>query len=620
MMFLFKRTGLLILLLMLFTACQKKAVQETLAPYNPEKDLYLEQEMTLISSYLERAENPGEMEDTLDIEFHYQRAFEELEHLSVTHKEHPTFALMQTRVTESYDSYLTELNASQSDSLSADFIQQQLGDLYDNDSLKASYPLSYTPPRMQIPIEMNSRVEKTIRYFTRGKGKRVFHRWLERTGKYQKLVQDILKEEEAPEELFYLAMIESGFNPRARSWARAVGMWQFISATGKAYGLRNNWWYDERRDPVKATRAAARHLNDLYDRFGDWYLAIAGYNFNPAKIAYRIKKYKVETYWDLPRLPRETRGYVPSFLAAVTIASNPGDYGFTDYELQEPLEFDTMTVRECVDLNVVAKAIGSTFEEMKELNPALLRWCTPPDEKTWTLYIPKGKREIFAQKYAEIPKEKKVSWVRHRIRSGETLSTIARRYNVRMSEIKRFNKLRSNLIRAGKSLVIPIPSDKNVRAKYAKIERKSTPRRTKPLEKVDGREKHEYIVRSGDSLWDISREFNVTLSEIRKWNGLGRTRLIKPGQKLNIWLPIAGAQPSTTASAASKSQTAKKQTSTTSTTKNADGSTITHRVASGETLWDIAQAYKVSIRDIKRWNGKRSNLIHPGDELKILPK
>ncbi|MFQ5583314.1 MAG: LysM peptidoglycan-binding domain-containing protein, partial [Calditrichia bacterium] len=384
--------------------------------------------------------------------------------------------------------------------------------------------------------------------------------------------------------------------------------------TGRMYGLRYSWWFDERRDPVKATRAAAQHLKDLYQRFGDWYLAMAGYNYSPRKIERRLSKYGVEDFWDLPRLPRETRNYIPTFIAAATIAQNPVKYGF-NIEPQPPLVFDTVTVRECVDLNVVAQCVNTTFAEIKELNPALVRWCTPPDRKTWLLNLPAGSRQSFVENYAKIPDNKKLSYVHHRIRSGETLSTIARRYGVSMYEIKRFNKIRGSLIRAGHSLVIPVPQNKTYYKKYAA--NSSTTRRSysrKKVKNVPGREKKEYIVKRGDTLWDVSRAFNVTVSQIRKWNGLGYSRIIRPGQKLNIWV-----KPGTKTDNDLLASNTSKETVQQHTTPQESSSTtaIIHTVRPGDTLWDISLQYNVSIRNIKKWNGKRSNVIKPGEKLKI---
>ncbi|RMF58145.1 MAG: LysM peptidoglycan-binding domain-containing protein, partial [Calditrichaeota bacterium] len=445
----------------------------------------------------------------------YQEALSRLDSLAYIYETDSLFLTIYQQISDKYQDYIESLDDTSQDLLSADQVLQELNSVYGSEkdsSLFIAPESAESLATNHIPIIRNRKVEKAITYFTRGRGRRVFTRWLQRTGRYEKLIKSILREEGAPEELFYLAMIESGLNPAARSYARAVGMWQFISATGKAYGLHHSWWYDERRDPIKATRAAARHLLDLYERFGDWYLAIAGYNFNPRKIERRMSRYNVDEFWELPRLPRQTRNYVPTFLAAVTIARDPEQYGFQP-STEPPLEFDTVTVRECVDLNVVADCVGSTFAELKKLNPALLRWCTPPDRDKWLLYLPKGTRETFLKRYAEIPADKKRSWIRHRIRAGETLSTIARKYGVSMREIKRFNKIRGSLIRAGHSLLIPVPQDRNSYRRYVASQHKRTARkRRKPVDHVPGRVKEVYIVKRGDTLWEVAQKFGVTVS------------------------------------------------------------------------------------------------------------
>lgn len=577
------------------------------------------EEIETAVSYLDMAENMQTAEDTVNVESYYFLAWEKLDSLSTIYVDDSTIVDLQAQVSQSYDDYLDHLAGIEEDTLALDWVLRDLDALYaDLDSLLAD-----TVSLEKIPLVTNKKVERAIKYFTTGRGRKTFYRWLVRAGRYESMVKKILREEKAPEDLFYLAMIESGLNPRARSYARAVGMWQFIYATGKAYGLTSSWWYDDRRDPVKATHAAARHLLDLYDRFGDWYLAAAGYNFNPRKIERRMEKYKVDEFWDLPRLPRQTRNYVPTYLAAVTIAAHPEEYGFGDIVPDNPIEFDTVTVSDCVDLNVVAEIVNSNFKELKDLNPAILRWCTPPDRETWLLNLPAGTRDTFLDKYAEIPKEKKMSWVHHRIRSGETLSTIAQKYRVSVAEIRRFNNLKGSFIRAGQNLVIPIPQDKKYYQKYlatqSKPRRKSTTYRkpSAPVANVPGREKHVYTVKKGDSLWDIAVANNVTITEIRNWNGLGSSRLIKPGQQLNIWLPPGG-QTAASGSAQLAASTNPPTAQNTNSAAAGEQKAVIHTVRSGDTLWDIAQAYNVSIRDIKRWNGMSSNKIKPGEELKIL--
>lgn len=574
-----------------------------------------------IAAYLKMAENAVELSDSLGAEFYYNKTLEIIENSDEAMNADSAFLSVKEQVFRSYDQYLGVSPTPSQDSLpAAEFIQNldlgadSLGNAATDTSLVHVPDVIEGQHQMGIPLVVNRQVENAIKYFTT-RGRKVFNIWLKRAGRYERLIKDILKEEGVPEELFYLGMIESGFNPHARSYARAVGIWQFISTTGRAYGLRHNWWFDERRDPMLSTRAAARHLKDLYDRFGDWYLAMAGYNYSPRKIEKRLQRKGVNEYWDLPRLPRQTRNYIPTFIAAATLAQDPEAHGF-HVQPDPPVEFDTVTVRECVDLNVVAECVGSTFSEIKMLNPALLRWCTPPTEEKWVLNLPSGTREQFLANYSKVPDSKKLSWVHHRIRYGETLSTIARKYRVSISEIKRFNKIRGTLIRAGHHLVIPVPQNKQYYQKFASqtSEPSASRKRYKPVKNVPGREKYPYTVKRGDTLWDIARKFGVTVTQVRQWNGLGYSRIIRPGQQLNIWLP-EGTEPGAELLAAKT-----KSASSGPAPGDADppsSKKIIYEVREGDTLWDIAQQYGVSIRSIKRLNNMRSNLIRPGDRLTI---
>ncbi len=602
----------MLMLAVLAASCQRQQVK-TIPPTDDPKEVTLKK----IESLVDLADIQAQA-DVLESDQTYLMVFQLLDSLRSVYPGDSSLSLLQDSLQQRYEQIVAP-EETEEDSLSAELVLEELGLIYQDVSdsaLAISRDSLLAVPRDSIPVVMNRNVKRAIKYFTEGRGRRVFARWLQRAERWDDLILPILREEGAPEDLFYLAMIESGLNPKAHSYARALGMWQFIYATGKAYGLQRSWWFDDRRDPVKATRAAARHLLDLYDRFGDWYLGIAGYNFNPRKIEKRMARYNVSEFWDLPRLPRQTRNYVPTFLAALTIAKNPAKYGF-EVTPEEAVKFDTVTVKECVDLNVVAECVGSTFAEIKELNPALLRFCTPPDQDRWLLNLPHGTRETFLKNYAKTPPERKVSWVRHRIRSGETLSTIARKYRVSVSEIKRFNRIRGTMIRAGHNLVIPVPQNKKYYQNYLAAQRRTRSyRKPKPVANVPGREKHVYIVKKGDSLWEVAARFGVTLTQLRKWNGLGYSRIIRPGQTLNIWLPPgqkkASAQP-----ASSLARQVSPIPAPGVQSRGNEGRLLWHTVRPGDTLWDIAQSYNVSIRDIKRWNGMRSNTIRPGDQLKI---
>lgn len=609
-----------------FWSCQtlgiKKSqvsISESVGEKSPlQKDL---DEVNQIIGFANKAKT---INDTLGADFYYQQALRKLDSLTIRYVEDSTVLLIKKEITELYEAFLVEFSVDEEDSASSDEVIEELSlinERIDTTQIDTStvsiLDVINEEQRMKIPLVLNKKVEKTIEYFKNGKGRKVFSIWLKRAGRYEKLIKNILKESSVPEELFYLAMIESGFRPHARSWAKAVGIWQFVYGTGRMYGLKASWWFDERQDPIKSTQAAASHLKDLYERFEDWYLAMAGYNYSPGKIEKRLSKYGVNDFWDLPRLPRETRNYVPTFIAAATIAQDPEKHGFI-IENDPPLEIDTVTVKECVDLNVVAQCINSSFTEIKDLNPALLRWCTPPDMEQWVLNLPTGTRDIFLENYAKIPDNQKMSWVRHRIRSGETLSGISRIYRVSMSEIKRFNKIRGTLIRAGRSLVIPVPQNKNYYKKYASY---STPSRStysaKIVKDVPGRDKRVYSVKKGDTLWDIAKMFDVSVGQIKSWNGFGRSPRIYPNQKLNIWiLPNSKIPDQNTLADKIISEESKPEP--VSQKQNTPKISTEYTVRAGDTLWGISQVFNVSIRDIKKWNGKRSNMIKPGEKLTII--
>ena len=258
--------------------------------------------------------------------------------------------------------------------------------------------LQHEEPVYDFPVVENDKVRYFIDYYS-GRAKETFKVWLERSGRYLPMMREIFAEAGLPQDLAYLAMVESGFNDKAYSWAHAVGPWQFIESTGRRYGLKNDWWQDERRDPEKATRAAARFLADLYADFdGDWYLAVPSYNAGPGKLRQAIKRYNTRDFWELCRgkyLQTETKNYLPKLLAVLIIAKQPEKYGFTDLEYQEPIAYDSVPLPSSTDLEVVARLSGSDYQLIKKLNPELKRWCTPPAEKNYLVRLPLGSQEDF---------------------------------------------------------------------------------------------------------------------------------------------------------------------------------------------------------------------------------
>jgi membrane-bound lytic murein transglycosylase D len=387
-------------------------------------------------------------------------------------------------------------------------------------------------PAFDIPIIINGKVEQFVKYY-QTRGRKVFNRWLARSKRYIPLMKELLREKGLPEDLVYLALIESGYNPRAYSRRQAMGLWQFRYHTGKRYGLKVDWWIDERRDPVKSTIAAARYLKDLYDRFECWYLAAAGYNAGEGKIQRAIKRYKTEDFWELtkyPYLKRETKNFIPKIIAAALIAKNPEEYGFSNISYEEPIRFETVKVPDATDLRVIARASESTYEELKRLNPELRRWCTPPNYPDYELKLPYGKKEIFLRNFSKIPPSKRVTFRRHVVRSGETLSHIALRYRTDIRAIMRMNRIRNlHSIRAGRSLIIPVRgSDKFERGKMAERLHQG-----RDLFDYKGRA-FIYTVREGDTLWDISRSAGIDVESLCRWNGIQNASRIYPGDRLKI--------------------------------------------------------------------------------------
>jgi membrane-bound lytic murein transglycosylase D len=321
-------------------------------------------------------------------------------------------------------------------------------------------------PKFDIPIVINGKVEQYIRYF-QTTIRHKFVTWLGRSEKYIPFMKNVLKEHGLPEDLVYMSLIESGFNPYAYSRAKAVGLWQFMAFTGKRYGLRVNWWVDERRDPEKSTIAAARYLRDLYEMFACWYLAAAGYNAGEYKIINAIKRYQTEDFWKLTNyryLKRETKDYVPLMIAAALVAKEPEKYGFTDVEYQEPLQYEKVKVPPLTDLSPIAEACETSLEEIKDLNPELQRGVTPPNETDYEIKIPLGKKDLFLENFEAMQPLEKFQFKTHLVKKGETLKGIAKYYRVDLEPLLEINHLNeTGPISKGTILLIPISKDEVIK-------------------------------------------------------------------------------------------------------------------------------------------------------------
>ncbi|MFQ5657040.1 MAG: LysM peptidoglycan-binding domain-containing protein [Candidatus Methylomirabilales bacterium] len=432
--------------------------------------------------------------------------------------------------------------------------------------LEHAIPKVPTPAEPEItydvPVEMNAKVLAYIEHFTTEK-RALTAAALERSGRYLPMMRQVFAEKGLPQDLVNLAYIESSFKLYAYSRARAVGMWQFIRGTARKYGLRRTWWVDERRDPVKATAAAANYLSDLYAKFQSWPLAIAAYNSGEGKVSRAIRRQKTTDFWKL-KLPRETRYFVPAFMAMTVIAKDPEQYGF-EPPVEQPWEVDQVALGEPTDLRLLAKAAGISARELKDLNPELRRLVTPPQED-YLLNLPSGTKDTFLLVLEELPQARRTVWRRHRVRRGETLSTIAQRYRTTVSVLMEMNRLRNpHRIRKGIWISVPVPA-----LTLAKNTGTRRPR--------SGETPSQYVVQPGDTLWDIARDYQVSTQDLKHWNNLKSSR-IYPGRTLQI-------QPDF------------QDTDETIWRK--------HRVRRGETLSTIAHRYRTSVAVLMEMNRLRN--------------
>lgn len=443
-----------------------------------------------------------------------------------------------------------------------------------------------------IPLTSNRLVSETVENLQKETSRHV-DRWLQRTQVYGPMIDHILADEGVPQELKYLAMVESGLNPKARSWAGAVGMWQFMRATGQRYGLQVNPWVDERRDPEKATRAAARYLSDLYDEFDDWHLAMAAYNCGSNCVRRALRRADTEdpTYWDVyDDLPRETRGYVPMFIATARIMSEPGTFDLETAPPASAFSYDYVAVHgNMLSLDAVADLAGTDPSTIRSLNPELRRDRVPPSKDRYPLRLPLGTYPRFVWNYADLPDQEKRPATTYTVRSGDTLSEIAAQFGTSSAVLRRLNEMNDGIIRPGQQLVVPVQEydgalaaevsdEEPVRVQYGI----SPP--TQPIDPIDPS--------ADEASAPVTSEAQETETE-------------------------AADEAETDEAEADETEASSSSLASTSTDDGGDEISSSYRVQPGDTLGGIAQRVGVSVRQLRAWNDLNGSRIYPGQQLRI---
>ena len=454
--------------------------------------------------------------------------------------------------------------------------------------IKAKAEAEIKSTHSDLPLMMTDQVAGYINYFS-NRGRGTVERALARSGRYEDMIRSTLREEGVPQDLIYLAQAESGFHPLAVSRAGARGMWQFMGSRARGYGLERNWWLDDRQDPEKATRAAARHLKDLYHQFGDWYLAMAAYNSGPGTVQNAVKRTGYADFWELYRrnvLPKETRNYVPIIVAVTIMAKNPEQYGLETVAREKPVPHDTVKIDYPIDLRLAAECADATVSDLQDLNPSLLRLTTPKD-RAFDLHLPAGTVNKFQATVASVPVDKRVSWRYHKVQAGETLASISRTYRIPSKSIAAANNLDDDILTPETKLIIPMAPGKNTdTAAYAR----ATTR---------------YRVRKDDTVESVAENFGVSAKMLRGWNRLKGSSLA--GKKvLFLHLPVAPGSAGVQV-ASSRSQKSR-HPGTAVASKN---STVHHKVKHGETLASIANSYNTTVSALKHDN-RNVAALRPG--------
>ncbi|MDD3813956.1 MAG: LysM peptidoglycan-binding domain-containing protein [Desulfocapsaceae bacterium] len=484
-----------------------------------------------------------------------------------------------------------------------------------------------------FPIIINNQVQAYLDLF-QNQQKKSFGIWLSRSGKYLPLMQRELKEAGLPEDLAYLAMIESGYNQKAYSKSHASGLWQFIPGTGAQYNLTMNKYIDERRDAEKSTQAAVKFLSNLYDQFGDWHLAVAAYNAGPGKISKGMERYDVTDFWSLAEydyLAMETKRYVPKLIASIIIAKNPEQYGFADIQLEEPYSYDTLEVGPGLTLDAVAMISNCDRKTIDRLNQELSSDRTPLNQSSYPIKIPAGSKNLASKNLPRLHRIATTDYKTHILRKGESLSQVCSRYDINKTTLLKVNNLRNKKLVSGQRLRIPYQT-----VRYQLLPEGSN--------QAIAAATHDNLIlhriQKGESISQIARKYKVPAELIVSWNDLPSSHNIRAGQQLSLYIDQKNKtfQPAKAdtdiASNFSKEDNViilATQAKRTPTDAIADNATVTinntqtakksqyswYNVQDGDTLWTIAKVFNLSPLQIKKWNNLQSNMIHPGKRLKI---
>jgi len=487
-----------------------------------------------------------------------------------------------------------------------------------------------------FPIIINNQVQVYLDLF-QNQQKKSFSIWLSRSGKYLPMMQKELKDAGLPEDLAYLAMIESGYNQKAYSKANASGLWQFIPGTGSQYNLRMNKYIDERREAIKSTKAAVRFLSNLYDEFGDWHLAVAAYNAGPGKISKGLERYNVTDFWSLAEndyLAMETKRYVPKLIASIIIAKNPEKYGFKDVQLEEPYSYDTLEVGPGLTFDAAALISNCDRKTIDILNPELCSSKTPLNQSTHQIKIPVGSKDIASKNLTRLHQIVSTDYKSHTISKGETLAQVCSRYDINTTTLLKVNNLRSSKLASGQRLRIPFQT-----VRYQLLAEGSN----KALATAALQENPiVHRVKKGESVLQIARKYNVPVKLIVSWNNLSAGNKVNVGQQLSLYLDSKRissqpAQDNLISASTPKDQNEKtpiilatqikkipthdsvsKVTINTIQTVDTKKSMLNwYEVQDGDTLWTIAKEFKLSPLQIRQLNNLQSNVIQPGKRLKI---